>query len=378
MFSWEFAAVHNAWFLLGALFLVLLRWKYFQWKNMKLSLWVHRRHEGTLLQGEERRFFHQKTVLVSLAWIFAIIALMEPRGNPHYLEAGLVDGTSGSTKQEQEVFIQRKAHDVVFLLDASASMEVTDTRTGISRFEYAKEIIDETISQMQDETVSLFAFTSEVSTVSPPTMDQLYVRLMLRNVSINEGDVSGTDLLEALDVIRSRYFISLNERMITLVLLSDAGDTRLEGASSEQRTNEITALLGRIQGTDDSQLKVFTVGLGSKEGAEIPGIEFQGKSVRSKLDEELLQKLSDSGKGRYYYANSFSSLAIAASLSEHIHTRQTTANIEEESVVLQVANNEEPPVIYDEYFRYPLFLAFLMLLLYLMPWNVLKITWSRV
>ena len=72
-------------------------------------------------------------------------------------------------------------------------MAVVDTRVGESRLDYAKEIIDELVSQLDGEEVALYSLTSEMTLLVPPTNDYLYLRLMLHQVGYNEGDVYGTD-----------------------------------------------------------------------------------------------------------------------------------------------------------------------------------------
>ena len=45
-------------------------------------------------------------------------------------------------------------------------MSVKDTRTGISRLDEAKEIVDETVSRLKGENASLWAFTAEPTRLS--------------------------------------------------------------------------------------------------------------------------------------------------------------------------------------------------------------------
>src|SRR5690606_21686855 len=124
------------------------------------------------------------------------------------------------TNKKVQASAFRKAHDVIFLVDASASMSVADMRGGLSRFNYAKEIVDAAISKLQGESVALSAFTSGVTVLSPLTMDYFFVRIMLKQMQINEGDIAGTNLVEAIAVTREQYFPFITPSLKSLIILT--------------------------------------------------------------------------------------------------------------------------------------------------------------
>ena len=313
-------------------------------------------------------------MLVGLAWVMGVLAFMQPRGSARYLgeesEGGEV--LEEEVKEEnlgrvQSIVQKRKAHDVVFLLDTSASMSVTDTRTGVTRLEQAKELVEEMVANLEGQNVALYAFTSEVTPVVPLTLDYLYTLLQLKRVQINEGDVAGTDLMEALSEIQQRHLKKGKNHLKTVVLLTDGGDTRLESAPASQREQELEAILSRVKGSEEQNFRLFTVGLGSRQGEVIPDITFDGKPVRSSLDEELMEKLSKLGRGRYYFANEYSLLGIAKDVKKQMD--QDSPFIEEEireEVVGEVARTVEgegpQELVYDRYFQLPLTIGFFALL----------------
>ncbi len=321
--------------------------------------------------------------LLLFIWSCACLALMQPRANPRFLPQGDDESSSlilnelvTESDEEKESLVKRfQAHDVIFLVDTSASMDVRDMRNGGSRLDYAKEIIDETTSLLKGPTVSLFAFTSQLTPLVPSTSDYLFLRMLLRRMNINEGDVAGTDLVEALESLKRQYKkFNKNSQRKTLILLTDGGDTRIERLNGAEREQEIRTLLSRLGNVDEAQLQVFTVGLGTKEGALIPNLTFNGEAISSTLDESLLKQLSDKGKGDYYFANAYSTLAIAQDLSKKIHANRV---MEEEKVTLDqveverlVLDEHSPEPIYDLYYQMPLFLALVALAidsLYLSP-----------
>lgn len=258
--------------------------------------------------------------LLPLTFFFATLALMQPFIFDDFEKGEGGRGSPVELSEEGDSPRKKIAHDVIFLVDASASMSVEDTRLGISRLAFAKEIIDETITKLSGQNVALYAFTSEVTTICPLTMDYVCFRLRNSFIAINEGDVAGTDLLFALDIVKKKHFAGKKEKPTTLVLLTDGGDTRIEQLKGEKREEEIQLLLGTLV-NGKAPLTLFTIGLGTQGGKEIPGVEFEGSPVFSTLDEELLERLGEIGGGSYIYADEGSAWVIASQLVDAIKKR---------------------------------------------------------
>lgn len=331
------------------------------WVLGYLFLYFYRKHRledfaqddvlQVILVSRSRYNFWMKVGALALAWIFAAIALMGPRGNGRYPYDKGIPGASFPPGQEAS--LKRKAHDVIFLIDASASMEVADTRVGQTRLEYAKEIVDQVISRLKGENVALYAFTSDTTKLSPPTMDYLYVRLMLRHVEINEGDLAGTNVTEAISDMRDEYFSKISSKFKTLIVLTDGGDTDLEDIQGSEREAYIQNILTLLSRAEENHLRVYTIGMGSEQGKVIPDVQYEGKPVVSSLDEDLLKRISDAGRGQYYFANNTTAKDLAEILASKIMKEDT--GVEEYSVKSPGASgNTEDLLLYDLYFQLPL------------------------
>lgn len=309
-----------------------------------------------------------KTLLITLAWICAVIALMGPKGNERYISPEVEQ----AAKVSQRGIIRQKAHDVIFLIDASASMSVTDISTGKSRLEEAKEIADEIISRLHGgERVSLHAFTTATIGLSPPTIDYLFVRLMLNNLDVNEGETEGTDILQAMVAMRELYFGTPSPVRKTLILFSDGGDTKLESLKGNEREAYIHEILHTVEDASTVHLRVFAVGIGSKEGKEIPKISYQGHPILSALDPTLLRKLSDYTGGQVYFDREATTLQIADAIAEDI-AREPPYYEEKEVSARRRANSED--LIYDHYYQWPLAVAVISLALSLLIPETLRRT----
>jgi Ca-activated chloride channel family protein len=246
-------------------------------------------------------------------------------------------------------------------------MSIKDTRSGMSRLDEAKDIANEIMRKLRGEYGSLYAFTSDTMQLSPSTLDYLFLRLMLRQMQINEGETSGTDIGQAISKIRQEYFQEPSLRLKTLIVFSDGGDTRLDDLTGSSRDQAIDSITRLLDDAENKQLRVFTIGLGGRDKREIPGLTYQGKPVWSGLEEDILRKLSVKGRGRFYFANDYSPMQIA----EDIVTRmsQDTSYVEAEPVELQ---QEYLAPIYDKYFQWPLGIALASLLLAILIPETLK------
>lgn len=346
--------------------LVLLFWSLYVFRINKLSLFAIPEIVSTLVLPRSTAIFWSKATAVCLVWCLASLAIMEPVGNGHY------PGEKASVPQEEHNellsdlaaqqkahIMRRKPHEVVFLMDASASMTVKDTRTGKSRLDYAKEIADEIASRLDGQAASLYAYTSEITQLVPSTMDYLFLRMQIEQVLINEGEAAGTDLGAALKEMNRLFKSEPFSTLKTIILFSDGGDNALDLLQGTELQKEIDKIVSDIGDAADLNLRLFAIGLGSKQGETIPNVIYNGKSVISKLDDALLQKLSRKARGYYYFANSYTAPDLASDLMGRMY--QDGQFIEEgPSKKVEVPVSRES-VIYDSYYQFPLGCAIILL-----------------
>ncbi|MFT4552916.1 MAG: Ca-activated chloride channel family protein [Chlamydiales bacterium] len=378
---------NGSFLLIGILVLLGAFWSYSRYRQQVLENFADAQLLSQLLVPRSRLFQVLREGAFCIVWLGVTIAVMQPKGNPHYAGGDSREGFSEDVvgekflegeKEGEMIKPRRRAHEVIVLLDSSASMSVGDTPLGQSRLEYGKDIIDDVISLLDGQNVSLYAFTSELSKIVPGTPDYLYTRLLLKDIEINTGDVAGTDLVEVLDAVRKEHFSSRSNSLKTLILLTDGGDTRLERLKGGDREEEVRTILSRLVDAREHNLRVFCIGLGSPGGQEIPGVIFGGKPVVSSLDEDILVQLSEKGRGRYYSANTYSSLNIAEDIIKFISRDEPFVEGKMEKgnlakVERTLEKDREGELLYDLYFQYPLGIAiFFFITAFLIPQNKAK------
>jgi hypothetical protein len=322
----------------------------------RLKIFAHYTSKDKLpyvLMAQSKISWGLKVAAVCGAWMFLCLALMQPKGHPHYSQESI------EHLQQTHDVKRMQPHEVVFLIDASASMSLLDGRLGESRLENAKNIADQVISRLQGQSASLYGFTSEVTKLSPPSMDYLFMRLMLQHLTINEGDVSGTDLKDMLRYLHEHYLTSSTSSIKTIIIISDGGDNRLEELEGRARLNyikELEALLGSLPKT-----YIHTIGVGTLKGLEIPHVMDKNQKIISQLNEDILKALSEKGEGRYYAGYAFPATAIAEDLAAQI-SKVDTFSLSDARQALNV----EEDLKYDSYYQFPLSLAILLLAFYLL------------
>lgn len=350
---------------LAAFFLLLvvpIAWMFFflnRHRQKKLQDFADPFVLRAVVEKRDASLFWIRTFLYCLAWICAVLALMQPKGNERYVSTS-PNGQVAVGKQStpKKALLRKNTHEVIFLVDTSASMEIADVSGEKTRLAASKEIVDDVIRHLKGENVSLFAFTSVTMQIVPSTLDYIFLRLMLQHMEINEGETEGTDIKQALEFLRRLYFAKSSPKTKTLIILSDGGDTHLFGLTEEQWKQEIGEIISPLADAEEKKLRVFSVGLGSLKGKEVPGILFQGKPVLSALEETLLRKLSISGRGELFVVGKMTPFQVSQALSRKIALDESFVDA---SVELPPPDMEEGSHVYDYYFQIPLALAILAL-----------------
>ena len=326
--------------------LLLVFWWLFESRKRTLEKFASSSVLAQILIPRPTFAFWTQAAAYCLGWIFATIAFMQPVSYGHYADSTL--------KQAPPI-----SHDVVFLIDASASMNVSDGYEGHTRLEHAKTLLDEIIPRLEGEQAALYAFTSESVQIAPFTRDYLFIRLVLRQIQINEGGSAGTHLLDTLKTVYDTVLKPSSARLKTLVLFSDGEDTLLEADPSQahQKQEQLTEWLTHAK---EDHLRLFTVGMGTTTGKAVPGILFHEKPVISSLNTALLEELSARGEGSYTQANSYAAIDLADRLVKQMEQDYPQLQAEETQSLQQ-------ELIYDHYFQYPLALAILLFILAMGP-----------
>ena len=193
-----------------------------------------------------------KTVLLVIVFSVLVFALADPQIG---------------TKLEE---VKREGIDIFIALDVSKSMLAEDVAP--NRFEKAKHEISEFIERLQGDRVGLIVFSGLAFVQCPLTLDYGAANLFLDDVYIGVVPQPGTAISEAIKTAQ-RSFVSKELKHKALIIITDGEDH--EGAALEV-----------AQEAAKEGIKIYTIGIGSPQGAPIPEFDRHGNRVGYKKDRE--------------------------------------------------------------------------------------------
>lgn len=279
------------------------------------------------MSGGERNWaaFTAYTTCLISAWVLLALAMLIPGSGEK--------GDLGKVGQGES-----PVDEILFLLDTSSSMKAKDTSTGVSRLDRAKEIIESTLENLGGINVQLIAFGQDAAVVIPPTEDYLYFRLLAQSITVNEFTAAGTNFFAVLDMLEKIQTKDPFKKSRMIVLLTDGEDTGLLGLNSNEKQIAIQLLISKV--SPDFAWDI--VALGTENGGLVPGILYEGSSVTSSMQKELLQSLAQAGAGKFYDEGSLLHLSLIDNILADIATQGKV--IEKTTTVLGIEKVNFVPV----------------------------------
>jgi Ca-activated chloride channel family protein len=253
---------------------------FFWWRERSRQRIVAQFIEARLLSAltvgiSPRRRKIRYTLLV-LAAAFLTIALARPQ--------------HGFDLQE----VEQSGLDIVVAVDTSKSMLAQDINP--DRLERAKLAALELMQDAKSDRLGLEAFAGESFLECPLTVDDTAFEQSVQALDVNSVSEGGTAIAGAIDNALTAF--KENNHYKTLVLLTDGEDNANEAAALEAAKNAAKA-----------GLKIFTVGIGTTDGALIRVTGQDGSSdyvrdaggnvVKTHLNETLLRQIAGATGGFY-------------------------------------------------------------------------------
>ncbi len=184
--------------------------------------------------------------------------------------------------------------DILIALDVSKSMLARDVRP--NRLERVKLSISNQLEKVAGDRLGLIAFSGSAFLYCPLTLDHQAFSKTLNNLEIGIIKNQGTDLAQPIE--EALYSFSKIDTDRFLVLISDGEDLEGEG-------------LKKAKEAAKKGIKIYTIGIGDKNGARIPMDPLgqsprnflrdpQGNTVVTKLDEDSLRSIAHATGGKYF------------------------------------------------------------------------------
>jgi Ca-activated chloride channel family protein len=300
-------------------------------------IWALRRRRDALQRFAEARLLpaltpdfderrqHWRALLLLAALALMVLALAGPKWGFHWEE------------------VHREGVDIVIALDTSRSMLAEDVKP--NRLARAKLAVEDLVKRLKGDRVGLVAFAGSAFVQCPLTLDYEAFAESLHAVNVGIIPKGGTALTEA---IKSglEAFEGRQGKHEALILITDGEDHEghVEDAAKEAA---------------DRGVKIYTVGIGTAEGDLIPLTvdgqqnflkDRRGQVIKSRLDEETLQKIATSTGGAFVHASSgdFGLDTVYNDFIGKMEKRELQSTMERR---------------YEERFQFPLLLALILIAL---------------
>ena len=222
-----------------------------------------------------------KNALLILSYTFFVLALARPQIG---------------TKLEE---VKRKGVDIFVAMDVSLSMKAEDIKP--NRLEKAKHEVANLIDHLQGDRIGLIAFAGDAFVQCPLTLDYSAAKMFLDIMDTNLIPKQGTNIGKAISVAMGS-FVQKERKHKVLIIITDGEN--LQGDPMKM-----------ADAAEKEGVVIYTVGIGSPQGAPIPLYDANGRSlgykkdrngnvVMTKLDEFTLEKIALQTGGKYYHATS--------------------------------------------------------------------------
>lgn len=261
------------------LFIVLfIAWRL--WKNRVLKEFGESSLVHQLIPAASNSRPVIKFTLLMISWAFLVIGIANPQ--------------TGSKLQEAK----KQGIDVMVALDVSNSMLAEDIAP--SRLANAKQLIADLIDKLEGDRIGIVVFAGKAFLQLPLTNDYGAAKLFLSNIDTRSVGTQGTAIGEAL-AICDTSFQGSKDKGKAILLLTDGENHEDDAITEAKRIGE-------------KGIRIFTVGMGSTEGAPVPDLDKygnsagykkdrQGNTIISKLDPKLLSEIASYGNGSYIRAS---------------------------------------------------------------------------
>ena len=194
--------------------------------------------------------------------------------------------------------IERRGLDLVLLQDISLSMLAEDVKP--NRLTRSRHEISSFLESLSGDRVGLVAFSGEAQVMVPLTLDYGTVQMMLRELTPG-WLMPGTNLEKAIRKGMDLYRNSGSAGQYSvMILMSDAEELEAAAVNAAKEAAEMG-------------IRIYTIGIGSREGVPIPvpskngevayKKDMQGNIVTTRLEDGTLQEIASATGGLYFYAS---------------------------------------------------------------------------
>jgi Ca-activated chloride channel homolog len=216
--------------------------------------------------------------------------------------------------------------DIMLALDISSSMGAMDFAP-LTRFEAARDVVKEFISNRKSDRLGLVVFAAQSFTLCPLTLDYDILREFLENAwqsRLDDGTAIGSAIATSVNRLKGS-----DAKSRIVILLTD-------GMNNQGNIDPLTA--ARVAAA--MNVRIYTIGVGTEGQAQQQMDDGRVYTVETHIDEDTLRKVAQATGGKYYRAKNVREL---------------------QGIYYEIGNLETSKISYKEWVEYDeMFPSFLM------------------
>ncbi|GAB4365511.1 MAG: VWA domain-containing protein [Calditrichia bacterium] len=257
---------------------------FFIWNFRRKRSLLRRIGDEELVKNLVRSVSRRKQIWKAVIVVFTFAVLVFALANPQI-----------GTKLED---VKRRGVDIFVALDVSRSMLAEDVAP--NRLEKAKHEISSFIDRLEGDRIGLICFAGIAFVQCPLTLDYSAAKLFLSDIDTEIIPQPGTNISDAI-ILARKSFVEKEFKHKVLILITD-------GEDHEGQPVEVAKEAAR------EGVIIYTIGIGSPQGAPIPEFDAygnrigykkdkQGKIITTQLDVLTLEKIAFETGGKYYISS---------------------------------------------------------------------------
>ena len=238
--------------------------------------------------------------------------------------------------------VKRKGLDILIAIDTSKSMLATDVKP--NRLERSKLAVRDLVKKLKGDRIGLIAFAGTAYLQCPLTIDYGGFLLALNDISASTIPRGGTSISSAISVALKGKGVHPKEDK-ALIIITDGEDHEGDPEKTAQKANT-------------EGVRIFCVGIGTKEGDLIQVVDEYGKRVflkdeagnmvKSRLNEDALRKIAFITGGTYVRSS-------GAEFGLDLIYDERLSRMEKKEIKAEMSK------VYYERFQIPLWIALMLL-----------------
>ena len=250
---------------------------------------------------------------------------------PALFLAGLTAMLIALARPASVVTLPANEGTVILTMDASGSMRAEDMKP--NRLEAAKAAARAFVEkQPPGVKIGIVSFSDSSFLVQPPSSDKQVVLAAVNRLTTQRGTAIGSALLTSLDAVFEEANAeggvngaAAEPTPTPTPLPQGVYEPAIVVLLSDGESNRGPRPLDIVDRLAARGVRVYTIGVGSVQGTVLGT---QGRSVRVRLDEEVLKRIAEATDGAYFNASTEKDLkAIYDNLSTHLVFRKQQTEV---------------------------------------------------